>query len=89
MELIFPELFIFHHEEGILKVGFDGDNDKEMLQQVGFSYAPANARSEAREAAKVVLPWSNNQNCVAKMIKMVFFGESADQEDGKSEMEGS
>ncbi|KAA6382680.1 MAG: hypothetical protein EZS28_021791 [Streblomastix strix] len=57
----------------------DGDNDMEMLQQAGFSYAPANSSRGAKQSAKVTLPWENHENCVGKMIKMLFFGESKDK----------
>lgn len=50
----------------------DTEVDVKILQECGHSFAPLNAQSEAKEAAKVVLPWSCDEDCVGKLIDLYF-----------------
>lgn len=43
----------------------DGDNDKEMLQVVGFSVAVKNARPMLKEISTLISEYSNDENAVA------------------------
>lgn len=47
----------------------DGMNDLEMLQAVERSYAMANANEEVKRAAAYVVPWSNAEGGVARMLE--------------------
>lgn len=51
----------------------DSPVDVPMLQDCGLSFAPSNAGPEAKAAAKRVLPWSNDESCVGKIINEIFF----------------
>ena len=44
------------------------ENDASMLRAAGRSYAVANAEPEAKAAAKEILPYTNNEDAVAKKI---------------------
>lgn len=43
----------------------DGDNDKEMLQAVGYSVAVKNARPMLKEFCTLVSEYTNDENSVA------------------------
>ena len=45
--------------------------DQELLAGVGLGIAVANANAELRELAKLVLPWTNDQDAVAKLLRLV------------------
>jgi HAD superfamily hydrolase (TIGR01484 family) len=47
----------------------DGPNDIDMLQAVERSYAMANAEEEVKQAAFEVVPWTNAESGVAKMLE--------------------
>eukprot|EP00937_MAST-01D_sp_MAST-1D-sp2_P001785 g1785.t1 len=48
----------------------DGRNDVTMLRWAGWGAAPANARdASVRAAADEVLPWSNNEDAVARVLE--------------------
>ena len=47
----------------------DGPNDIDMLRTVGRSYAMANAEDEVRRAATEVVPWTNAEGGVARMLE--------------------
>jgi len=51
----------------------DGDNDKEMLQVVGFSVAVKNARPILKEISTLISEYSNDENAVA--IELSKLGE--------------
>ena len=50
----------------------DGPNDLDMLQAVATSYAMANAEDTVKEAATEVLPWSNVECGVSRMLERLF-----------------
>lgn len=54
----------------------DGLNDLDMFRAVGKSYAMANATAEVKAAAHATIPWSNDQNGVARAIEDLLGGES-------------
>ena len=60
--------------EEIMACG-DGDNDIEMLREVGFGVAMANADDEVKEVADYVTD-SNDEDGVAKAIARFVFGEA-------------
>ncbi len=47
----------------------DGPNDIDMLLSVGKSFAMANGEPEVKEAASAVLPWTNEECGVARMLE--------------------
>eukprot|EP01039_Chlorochromonas_danica_P009392 gene9392-10372_t len=49
----------------------DGDNDKEMLLSAGLGCAMKNAKSAAKEAANVILEWTNDEDGVAKYLDLL------------------
>jgi len=49
----------------------DGPNDIDMLQAVERSYAMANAEEEVKQAASVVVPWTNAESGVARMLEQL------------------
>lgn len=49
----------------------DGPNDCDMLEAVGHSYAMANAEDEVKRVAKRVVPWTNEECGVARMLDML------------------
>ncbi|HPP13260.1 MAG TPA: HAD family hydrolase, partial [bacterium] len=51
--------------EAILSFG-DGENDAEMLAAAGTGVALANAGEKAKQAADLVLDWTNNQAAIAR-----------------------
>lgn len=53
--------------DDVVAVG-DMPNDVPMLAWAGRSFAVANAHPSVREAADVVLPWSNDEHAVARLI---------------------
>lgn len=63
----------------------DGNVDVEMLRECGLSFAVANAIEAAKRVATTVLPWTNQQRAVGRMIRKYFFGEGdeEEEEDGK------
>ncbi|KAH7830111.1 putative haloacid dehalogenase-like hydrolase [Monocercomonoides exilis] len=64
---------IFHCSmENVLSVG-DSGNDVDMLLSCGGSYCPSNASDAAKEVAKHISTYSNEENCVGQMINSVFF----------------
>ena len=46
----------------------DGPNDLDMLETVGTSYAMANAEDVVKQAATHVLPWTNVESGVSRML---------------------
>lgn len=50
----------------------DGDNDQEMLSLVGMGCAMMNARKPAKQAAKIVIQWTNDEEGVARQLKEMF-----------------
>lgn len=53
----------------------DSDVDVGMLSECGYSFCPSNATPEVKRIAKVVLPFSNDECCVGKMIEMYLMKE--------------
>ena len=49
----------------------DGLNDLDMLRAVARSYAMANAHEEVKRAAAHVVPWSNAEGGVARMLEQL------------------
>lgn len=49
----------------------DGPNDMDMLAAVGRSFAMANAEAEVKAAASHVLPWTNEECGVARMLEQL------------------
>lgn len=49
----------------------DGENDREMLTYAGLGVAPANATESVREAADIVLPWTNSEAAVARFLDVL------------------
>ena len=49
----------------------DGPNDIDMLQAVERSYAMANAEEEVKRAAWAVVPWTNVESGVARMLEQL------------------
>lgn len=49
----------------------DGPNDIDMLEAVGCSYAMANAEDVVKAAASEVLPWTNEECGVARMLDVL------------------
>ncbi|KAA6396287.1 MAG: hypothetical protein EZS28_008187 [Streblomastix strix] len=48
----------------------DGESDREMLEQCGFSYAPSNGTKEAKEAAKVTLSCNMSEKSLNEMYSV-------------------
>lgn len=46
----------------------DGENDAEFLQYAGLGLAVRNAKALAKQSANEVLPWSNDEDAVAKKL---------------------
>ena len=54
-------------------VAFGDDlNDLEMLAFVGEGVAVANAKEEAKQAARRVSEWTNNEDAIARELAMLF-----------------
>ena len=51
----------------------DGENDAEMLSTVGFGVAMVNGRDAAKQAAKAVSSFSNDNDGVARYLNDIFF----------------
>ena len=49
----------------------DYDNDIELIQAAGLGIAVSNATYNLKLAADMVLPYTNNQNAIAKIIDMI------------------
>lgn len=49
----------------------DGPNDLDMLQAVATSYAMANAEDVVKQAATHVLPWTNEESGVSRMLDLL------------------
>lgn len=47
----------------------DGDNDAEMLRYVGYGCAMKNAKDPAKQAANVVIDWTNEEEGVAQQLQ--------------------
>jgi Cof subfamily protein (haloacid dehalogenase superfamily) len=47
----------------------DGENDKEMLALAGYGVAMNNAKQAAKDAAKIVIEWTNDDDGVAKQLE--------------------
>lgn len=47
----------------------DGPNDRDMLVAVEHSFAMANAEPQVKEAASQVIPWTNEEAGVARMLE--------------------
>lgn len=52
----------------------DGPNDLDMLLSVPNSYAMANAEPEVREASTHVVPWTNAEGGVARILEQLVLG---------------
>ena len=50
----------------------DSENDKQILKFVENSYAVKNAEPIAKQAAKNIIKWTNNQDAVAKTLNNIF-----------------
>jgi len=46
----------------------DGDNDAELLKEAGLGVALANAGEMARQAADIIVPWSNDDAGVGRFL---------------------
>jgi len=49
----------------------DAQNDISMLQKVGLGTAMANAKSEVKNAARRVSPWTNNEDGIAREWELI------------------
>ena len=49
----------------------DAQNDISMLQKVGLGIAMANAKSEVKNAARRVSPWTNNEDGIAREWELI------------------
>jgi hydroxymethylpyrimidine pyrophosphatase-like HAD family hydrolase len=47
----------------------DGGNDASMIKEAGIGFAVANSEPILKEVAKVVLPYSNEQDAVRRIIE--------------------
>jgi len=54
--------------ECVMAMG-DGENDVEMIQMVGLGIAVANATPLLKKSAKLISPYTNNQDAVAQSIE--------------------
>jgi hypothetical protein len=52
----------------------DGPNDMDMLDAVECSFAMANAEEEVKRAASQVIPWTNEECGVARMLEQLMLG---------------
>ena len=56
------------NQDEMISIG-DNNNDISMLEVAGLGIAVANATTDAKEAAKVVSEYTNNQSAIAQVIE--------------------
>ena len=53
----------------------DYNNDIEMLLEADIGAAPISARKEVRDKADIVLDKTNNEGCIAQLIRLIYQGK--------------